>query len=72
STWAAEFSGAKAVVICQKGQKLSQGVAAWLRHEGIPAESLEGGFEAWAAGNAPLVTSSAIPPRNEKGRTVWG
>ncbi|CDX48982.1 Chromate resistance exported protein [Mesorhizobium plurifarium] len=71
STWAAEFSARKVVVICQRGQKLSQGVAAWLRHEGIAAESLEGGFEAWAAAKAPLVNAGAIPPRDEKGRTVW-
>ena len=71
STWAAEFSGSKTVIVCQKGQKLSQGVAAWLRHEGIPAESLEGGFEAWADARAPLVAAGAIPPRDEKGRTVW-
>ncbi|CDX23801.1 Chromate resistance exported protein [Mesorhizobium plurifarium] len=71
STWAAEFSARKVVVICQRGQKLSQGVAAWLRHEGIAAESLEGGFEAWAAAKAPLVRAGAIPPRDEKGRTVW-
>ncbi|MDX8533694.1 chromate resistance protein [Mesorhizobium sp. VK25A] len=70
-TWAAEFSGRKVVVICQSGQKLSQGVAAWLRHEGIPAESLEGGFEAWVAAKASLVSAGAIPPRDEKGRTVW-
>ncbi len=29
--WAHDFVGASAVVICQKGAKLSQGVAAWLR-----------------------------------------
>jgi len=28
--WAPEFDGRSAVVICQKGLKLSQGVAAWL------------------------------------------
>lgn len=71
STWAAEFGGSRIVVICQRGQKLSQGVAAWLRHEGIAAESLEGGFEAWAAAGGPLVTAGAIPSRDEKGRTVW-
>src|ERR1700750_225633 len=49
STWAAEFAGSRAIVICQKGQKPSQGVAAWLRHEGVAAEFLEGGFEAWVA-----------------------
>ncbi|PBB34101.1 sulfurtransferase [Mesorhizobium sp. M1A.F.Ca.IN.020.06.1.1] len=71
STWAADFSGSRVVVICQRGEKLSQGVAAWLRHEGIPAESLEGGFAAWAAAKAPLVAADAIPPRDGKGRTVW-
>ncbi|MET3519259.1 sulfurtransferase/chromate resistance protein [Mesorhizobium abyssinicae] len=71
ASWATEFTDSRVVIICQKGQKLSQGVAAWLRHEGIEAESLEGGFEAWAAAKAPLVTAGAIPPRDDKGRTVW-
>jgi len=38
STWAPEFNGRHVAVVCQKGQKLSQGVAAWLRHEGIGAD----------------------------------
>ena len=38
SEWAPEFAGRSAVVICQKGLKLSQGVAAWLRHAGVPAD----------------------------------
>ncbi|UVK40208.1 chromate resistance protein [Mesorhizobium sp. AR10] len=71
STWAAEFTGARVVVICQKGQKLSQGVAAWLRHEGIAAESLEGGFEAWLAAKGLLVKTDKIPRRDDKGSTVW-
>ena len=50
SDWAREFAGRAAVVICQKGQKLSQGVAAWLRHAGVPADALEGGFEGWRQG----------------------
>jgi hypothetical protein len=29
------------------GLKLSHGVAAWLRHPGVPAEVLEGGTRAW-------------------------
>ena len=32
--WAAEFAGRSVVVICQRGLKLSQGTAAWLRHAG--------------------------------------
>ena len=71
STWAGEFAGSKVVVICQKGQKLSQGVAAWLRHEGIAAESLEGGFEAWVAAKGVLVEAAKIPRRDDKGRTAW-
>src|SRR5690349_12253865 len=46
--WSPEFAGRSAVVICQKGKKLSQGVAAWLRHNGAPAENLIGGALAWA------------------------
>src|SRR6478736_1152892 len=41
--WAHELSGRAAIVVCQKGLKLSHGAAAWLRHAGIPADSLEGG-----------------------------
>ncbi|WP_208349061.1 hypothetical protein [Pseudaestuariivita rosea] len=36
-----------AVVICQKGLKLSQGVAALLRHQGRQATFLQGGQFAW-------------------------
>ena len=32
------MSGRSVIVVCQKGLKLSQGVAAWLRHIGIAAE----------------------------------
>src|SRR5688572_5989024 len=48
TTWARQFQGRSAIVICQKGQKLSHGVAAWLRHEGVPSDVLEGGFQVWA------------------------
>ena len=34
SSWAPEFAGRSAIVICEKGQKLSEGVAAWLRQAG--------------------------------------
>jgi rhodanese-related sulfurtransferase len=71
SQWASEFRGRSAVVICQKGLKLSQGVAAWLRHEGIPAEALEGGALAWAAAGLPMVQEAKLPPRDAQGRTVW-
>jgi rhodanese-related sulfurtransferase len=69
--WIDPFRGQSAIVICQHGHKLSEGVAAWLRHEGVPAEVLEGGHAAWAAGARPLVPVAALPLRNSDGRTVW-
>lgn len=72
SAWASDYAGvAHVVVVCQHGLKLSQGVAAWLRNSGINAESLEGGFSAWAATGAPLVRPDKIPPRDAQGRTAW-
>jgi len=69
--WAPEYRGKSVVVVCQKGQKLSEGTAAWLRHGGIEAQVLEGGFEAWKKAGELLVRIDKLPPRDEKGRTVW-
>lgn len=69
--WSAEYTGRSAVVVCQRGLKLSEGAAAWLRHSGAEAESLEGGLEAWRAAGLPLVPAAKLPPRDEQGRTVW-
>ncbi len=52
SDWAPELNGHSAIVICQKGAKLSQGVAAWLRHAGTPADGLEDGLRGLAQGRA--------------------
>jgi rhodanese-related sulfurtransferase len=71
SEWAPEFSGRSAVAICQKGLKLSDGVAAWLRHFGVPADNLEGGAMAWAAAGLPMVPEAKLPQRDQQGRTVW-
>src|SRR5262245_26707425 len=57
SQWAPEYCGKSVVVVCQRGQKLSEGKAAWLRQDGIAAEALEGGFEAWKkTGELPVRT----------------
>jgi len=69
--WAGSYAGRQAVVTSQRGQKLSQGTAAWLRHAGIVAESLEGGHEAWAAAGELLVPEAKLPARDARGRTVW-
>ncbi|MCB1503032.1 MAG: chromate resistance protein [Bauldia sp.] len=69
--WAPALAGAPAVVVCQKGLKLSEGVAAWLRHAGGEADVLEGGFAAWSDAGLPLVRADHLPPRDRAGRTVW-
>ncbi|MBX9911294.1 MAG: sulfurtransferase/chromate resistance protein [Beijerinckiaceae bacterium] len=69
--WARDYTGQRVVVICQRGLKLSEGVAAWLRHEGVAAESLEGGFESWRDAGGLLVSTGKLPPRDAAGRTLW-
>lgn len=73
STWGPAFVaiGRPAVVICRKGLKLSQGVAAWLRHSGVPADILEGGIAGWQAASLPTVPADRLPARDAQGRTVW-
>ena len=71
SDWAGEFGPGPVAVVCQRGLKLSQGVAAWLRHHGTPAEALEGGFEAWAASGGFLVRPDRLPSHDARGRTLW-
>jgi rhodanese-related sulfurtransferase len=71
SAWAAELNGHSAIVICQKGLQLSAGVAAWLRHAGVPADILEGGVAAWTKAELPLTNAKKLPPLDPAGRTVW-
>jgi rhodanese-related sulfurtransferase len=71
AAWAGDYAGRAVVVVCQKGLKLSQGVAAWLRHGGIAAEVLEGGTDEWSRSGQPFVPVARIPPRDAFGRTVW-
>jgi rhodanese-related sulfurtransferase len=69
--WAGRYAGRSAIVICEKGHRLAEGTAAWLRQLGVPAEVLEGGFDGWRAARLPLVPAEKLPPRNAEGRTVW-
>jgi rhodanese-related sulfurtransferase len=71
ASWQDEYRGKPVVVVCQRGLKLSQGVAAWLRHAGIDAQTLEGGFEAWRAAGQLLLKTGELPPRDPRGHTVW-
>ncbi|MCA6124519.1 chromate resistance protein [Bradyrhizobium sp. WSM 1704] len=69
--WASQMSGKSVVVICQKGQKLSEGTAAWLRCANVAAEVLEGGHLGWTQAELPTVPAARIPERDRHGRTVW-
>ncbi len=68
---AKDLAGSRALVYCHKGLKLSQGVAAMLRAEGVPAETLEGGHVRWRDAGLPVIDPAKLPARNAQGQTVW-
>lgn len=68
--WASRLIG-QSVVICNQGQKLAEGTAAWLRNSKIAAEVLEGGHLGWREAELPSVPADKIPRRDGRGRTVW-
>ena len=69
--WATYYSNRNVIVVCHQGHKLSQGVAALLRHDGVAAETLEGGFEAWAKAGQMAITPDKLGKRDDKGGTLW-
>ena len=68
--WAAQFTGREVVVVCHKGLKLSEGVAAQLRILGVKARVLEGGNVAWQEAGLPAVPLAIIPERRA-GKIIW-
>jgi rhodanese-related sulfurtransferase len=71
ANWGPALRGRRVVVSCFLGRKRSEGAAAWLRHLGAQAETLEGGFEGWKAAGLPVLRTERLPPRDAEGRTVW-
>jgi hypothetical protein len=67
----AEIADRSVTVVCQRGLKLTQGIAAWLRQAGAKAEYLEGGVAAWTEANGLLVRPTHVPVRDSQARTVW-
>jgi rhodanese-related sulfurtransferase len=63
--------GRPLAIVCQKGAKLSQAFAAYLRNEGEGAEVLEGGFVAWRDAKLPLISTRLLPKRDDRNRTLW-
>ncbi|MEM8538924.1 MAG: chromate resistance protein ChrB domain-containing protein, partial [Pseudomonadota bacterium] len=65
------MKGHGAIVICQKGRKLSQGVAAWLRSEGIDAQFLQGGMYAWRDTQGGVRVPATAIPHQSDAATLW-
>lgn len=65
------LDGRRAVIVCQKGQKLSQGLAAWLRADGIEAEYLQGGMFGWRDTPGTMRIPLAALPEPVGGSTLW-
>ena len=59
------------VVYCQKGLKLSEGVTAMLRANGIAAESLHGGHFAWRDSGQPMIRADRVPYSNQQAPGYW-
>ncbi|WP_299844006.1 sulfurtransferase/chromate resistance protein [uncultured Roseovarius sp.] len=65
------LEGRACVIICQKGVKLSQGLSAWLRSEGIQAEYLSGGMYRWRdTPGAPRIPAASLPDAKDN-QTLW-
>jgi rhodanese-related sulfurtransferase len=71
SAWGNGYAGQSVIVYCSNGHEISQGAAAWLRHAGVDAQTLAGGFRAWRTAGQPVVRADRLPERDELGRTVW-
>jgi rhodanese-related sulfurtransferase len=71
ASWAPDYKGRSVILVCQEGLQLSQGVGAWMRHQGIDAQTVEGGFRAWSKEHQLLVRADKLPRRDEAGRTAW-
>ena len=65
------LAGRPCVVTCQKGIKLSQGLVARLRADGLQAEYLSGGMYGWRDhAGAPRIPAAALPTPVD-GATLW-
>lgn len=65
------LNGAAAIIICQRGKKLSQGVAAYLNAEGLKAEYLQGGTLGWAAQFPTFRVPAKAIPDPVHGASLW-
>jgi len=67
----ARLDGRRAVVVCQRGIKLSQGLVAWLRSDGVQAEYLQGGNYGWRDARDTLRVPASAIPAPVGGASLW-
>jgi hypothetical protein len=67
----ARLAGKPCVVTCQKGIKLSQGLVARLRADGLQAEYLSGGMYGWRDHPQMMRIPAAALPDPVDGATLW-
>ncbi len=67
----ARLAGRPCVVTCQKGIKLSQGLVARLRADGMQAEYLQGGMYGWRDASDTYRIPAASLPEPVDGATLW-
>jgi len=65
-----DLTDRRVIIVCQKGLKLSQGVAAILRTYGVNAQNLEGGNYGWREAGQIRVPNGVIP-WSDRGHTLW-
>ena len=66
-----KLQGRPCVITCQKGIKLSQGMVAWLRGDGIQAEFLKGGMYGWRDDPATQRIPAKSIPQPVDNATLW-
>lgn len=69
--WINTFKGHRVIVTCQKGLKLSHGVAAIMRTRGLVVDVLAGGHLAWAAADLPLMPLAELKINTHSGSSLW-
>jgi rhodanese-related sulfurtransferase len=69
--WAPALSEKRIVLVCRYGHNLSQMIAADLRQRGIPAQVLEGGYQAWGEAGLPLTAKAALERFAPKSPSLW-
>lgn len=65
------LAGRPAVIACQRGAKLSQGLTSWLRSEAIDAHYLDGGIYGWRDAPGTMRVPASALPAPVDGATLW-